>query len=116
MERIAPLPWTAPSAGVYAADGLLVCTLGTPDVVKAYRQRGDTDGAMVADHARLIAAAPALLRELQGFVNRWSKYPKPPTGADLDIYLDSAREVIAAAEPCIDLYPHESATLEGPEA
>ena len=48
-------------------------------------------------NARLIAAAPELLRELQQFVDRWSKYPKPPTGRDLDIYLKYARAAIAKA-------------------
>jgi hypothetical protein len=47
--------------------------------------------------AKLLTAAPDLLRELQGFVDRWSKYPKPPTGDDLRIYLDNARAVIAKA-------------------
>jgi len=54
-------PWTAPSAGVYAADGELVCTLGTVEVTDAYRKRGDGAGRMVADTATLIAAAPLLL-------------------------------------------------------
>jgi hypothetical protein len=48
-------------------------------------------------NARLIAAAPELLRELKGFVSRWS-FPKPPTGDDLRIYLDAARAAIAKAE------------------
>ena len=47
--------------------------------------------------ARLLDAAPDLLRELQGFVDRWSKYPKKPTGKDLEIYLNNARAAIAKA-------------------
>lgn len=57
-------PWSAPSAGVYGSDGRLVCTLGTADVVRAYRQRGDTNGAMIADFAKVLAAAPTMLRAL----------------------------------------------------
>ncbi len=49
-------------------------------------------------NARLIAAAPDLLRELKGFVSRWSKYPKPPTGRNLEIYLENAQAAIARAE------------------
>ena len=45
----------------------------------------------------LILAAPDLLRELQGFVNRWTKYPKPPTGRDLETYLLNAQAVIDKA-------------------
>ena len=63
--RIPQTPWTAPSAAVYSADGLPVCTLGTSEMVKAYRQRGDQTGGMIADTAQLIAAAPALLEALQ---------------------------------------------------
>jgi hypothetical protein len=48
-------------------------------------------------NAALIVQAPALLAELQGFVDRWSKYPKPPRGRDLEIYLTNARTVIARA-------------------
>lgn len=48
--------------------------------------------------ACLFAAAPRLLAELKAFVNRWGKYPKKPTGADLQIYLDNARAAIAEAE------------------
>ena len=48
-------------------------------------------------NAALIGQAPALLAELQGFVDRWSKHPKPPRGRDLEIYLSNARTVIARA-------------------
>jgi hypothetical protein len=58
-------PWTAPSAAVYAADGDLVCTLGTAEVVKAYRKRGDTNGAMIAEAVRFIAAAPKMYAKLE---------------------------------------------------
>lgn len=47
--------------------------------------------------AATFAAAPAMLAELQSFVDRWSKYQKPPTGDDLKIYLENARAVIAQA-------------------
>ena len=57
--------WNAPSATVYASDGLPVCTLGTADVVKAYRQRGDTAGEMIADTAHLIATLPKLLEAVE---------------------------------------------------
>ena len=55
--NVPPGPWTAPSAGVYAADGLLVCQLGDREVTAAYRKRGDGAGSMNADTAQLIAAA-----------------------------------------------------------
>lgn len=58
--------------------------------------QGLTDSEAEAN-CDLIAAAPDLLRELQSFVDRWSKYPKPPTGEELNVYLDSARAAIAKA-------------------
>lgn len=57
---------------------------------------GDVDDVQRVN-ARLIAAAPDLLAELQSFVDRWGKYPKPPTGDDLKIYLDNARAAVARA-------------------
>src|ERR1039457_4862902 len=67
-------PWTAPSAAVYAADGLPVCTLGTVEMTKAYRARGDGAGRMMADTAYLIAAAPALLEALQDALARLESF------------------------------------------
>jgi hypothetical protein len=47
--------WSAPSAGIYAADGMLVCTLGDADVVAAYRARGDGAGEQLVAAADYIA-------------------------------------------------------------
>lgn len=65
MNQIPAGPWSAPSAAVYAADGQMVCSLGNAGVVKAYRKRGDGDGAMIMATARLIASAPDLLEALR---------------------------------------------------
>lgn len=65
QEKYPAGPWTAPSAGVYAADGRLVCTLGTVGVCKAYQERGDGAGRMLADTAQLIAAALQMREALQ---------------------------------------------------
>lgn len=64
LVDLPPGPWEAPSAAVYAADGRMVCSLGNRDVVKAYRQRGDTNGTLIAATADFIAAAPEVLSEL----------------------------------------------------
>ena len=65
-------PWEAPSAGVYGPDGLLICSLGSPEVVEAYRKRGDTNGAIIAANARLIASSPELLEALKLFMDIWN--------------------------------------------
>lgn len=65
MTQIPPGPWSAPSAAVYAADGQMVCSLGNADVVKAYRKRGDGNGAMLMNTAHLIAATPVMLEALR---------------------------------------------------
>lgn len=57
LSKVAPGPYSAPSAAVYGADGLMVCSLGTSDAVKAYRKRGDGNGAMIAATAGLLAAS-----------------------------------------------------------
>lgn len=61
----------------------------SPETIATVRKR---------ENAPVLAAAPELLRELEGFVNRWSKYPKKPIGAELEIYLESARKAIAKAK------------------
>lgn len=59
----------------------------------------DDDGDAEAEpNARLIAAAPELLKELKEFVDRWTKYDRPPTGDDLAVYIRCARKAIAKAE------------------
>ena len=83
-------PWTAPSAGIYAADGLMVCSLGDRQCTKAYRQRGDTAGSMMSDYATLIAAAPALLESLQAMLDLHIAHHNEPTHA-------AARKAITAA-------------------
>ena len=46
-----PLPWRAPSAGIYAADGQMVASLGTPTCVKS---------ATAANHGNARAAAETI--------------------------------------------------------
>lgn len=60
-----PGPWSAPSAAVYAADGLMVCSLGHAEVVRAYRKRGDGDGAQLMAAAQALASVPALVDALR---------------------------------------------------
>ena len=79
--RIPTTPWSAPSAAVYSADGLPVCTLGTSEMVDAYRQRGETSGRMIADTAQLIVAAPALLEALQAMLSLHIAHHNEPTHA-----------------------------------
>ena len=65
MKQLPPGPWSAPSAAVYAADGMMVCSLGNADVVKAYRKRGDGNGAMLMAAAQALAAVPDLVDALR---------------------------------------------------
>lgn len=65
MKKLPPGPWSAPSAAVYAADGMMVCSLGNADVVKAYRKRGDGNGAMLMAVAQALSAVPALADALR---------------------------------------------------
>lgn len=91
-----PGPWSAPSAGVYGPDGLLVCTLGTADVVRAYKKRGYFDGgAVIAANARLIAAAPELLAALERLIaqaQRATEADEPTDFGDID----AARAALAS--------------------
>lgn len=65
LTPLPPGPWTAPSAAVYAADGLMVCSLGHAEVVRAYRKRGDGDGAQLMAAAQALASVPALVDALR---------------------------------------------------
>ncbi len=63
-NTLPPFPWTAPSAAVYAADGKMVCSLGSAEVVKAFRARGDGNGSMIMATAEAIASIPDLTSTL----------------------------------------------------
>jgi len=45
-----------------------------------------------------MVAAPDMLAALESFVHRWTAFPNPPTGRDLEIYLNEARAAIAKAK------------------
>lgn len=65
MNQLPPGPWSAPSAAVYAADGMMVCSLGDAEVANAYLKRGDGNGAMLMAAAQALAAIPDLVDALR---------------------------------------------------
>lgn len=43
---------------------------------------------------RALNAEPKLYRALQDFVDRWYRFPKKPTGKELDVYIDNSRAAL----------------------
>jgi hypothetical protein len=92
MMKHSPTPWRVDynryddEWRVYQQDG--------PPVINSLflGKDGEGDAAYIV---KCVNLHEALVRELQGFVDRWSKWPNPPTGRDLEIYLDCARAVLA---------------------
>lgn len=83
---------------------------------KSYRSAADAAWEAVEAGRRLYDAPDArtvlagLLRELQDFVRRWSKYPKPPTGAELQVYLRNAQAAIDKATATQSLHGRHAST------
>ena len=96
-EKHTPGPWHANMTEGLDENDQPEYLIGNNDDIFAFAIVNGETWDECAANARLIAAAPKLLAELKQFVSRWSKYPKKPTGNELEVYLDAAREAIAQA-------------------
>lgn len=97
MNRLPPGPWWAPSAAVYAADDRMVCSLGGASVVKAYRDRGDGNGAMVMATAQAIAVTPDLMAALRDAEATLTRLYEGPARASEVIYRDDVLQALVHA-------------------
>lgn len=112
-----PGPWSAPSAGIYSAHGVLIAETGSRDVTRSMRKagalaQGPVNGALIAAGPDLVMHVIALLRALSDIIDEgtydhdgafvipagsWDGTGDPPDTSDPDC-LVGAQEAMKAAK------------------
>jgi len=102
-----PGPWTitGPSSGQMSGmddGGDYAIIADNQIIIEVIHRTGKTTFQPALANAEFIiracSAHDELVAFIQTFIKRWGKYPKKPTGEDLEIYLDEARTALAKAE------------------
>lgn len=77
-----PGPWTAPSAGVWTEDGIMVASCGSAEIIRTMRKAGRDPMRDVTGNVHLIAAAPDMAEALRDILH-WMQNPKKALVGDL---------------------------------